>query len=195
MPPKRTSTSKTPTITLAAIQQLISNGIATTLEAQAATMASASNPNRNTGPTGIPVTKTGNYKEFSKLPSYPKTWYQTSRNSWKSSSVDYLEVLKEMLLPEASNFGGSHQHSPENDYQQRQNRRQETFKTYATANGYTGNCPLCERKDNMQIGAQKQTTGPQESILRDKLAFIHFRISTLETTLEDIQVSSESSSI
>ncbi|GKD41526.1 hypothetical protein Tco_1261733 [Tanacetum coccineum] len=64
MPPKRTSTSETPTITLVAIQQLITNGIATALEAQAATMASASNPNRNTGPTGIPVTKTGNYKEF-----------------------------------------------------------------------------------------------------------------------------------
>ncbi|GJU98622.1 reverse transcriptase domain-containing protein [Tanacetum coccineum] len=27
-------------------------------------MASTSNPNRNTGPTGTPVTKTGNYKEF-----------------------------------------------------------------------------------------------------------------------------------
>ncbi|GJS44538.1 hypothetical protein Tco_0594659 [Tanacetum coccineum] len=47
----------------------------------------------------------------------------------------------------------------------------------------------------LAIDAQKQTTGPQESILRDKLAFIHFRIPTLETTLEDIQVSSESSSI
>ncbi|GJU26799.1 hypothetical protein Tco_1165420 [Tanacetum coccineum] len=34
------------------------------LEAQAATMASASNPNRNTGPSGTPVAKTGNYKEF-----------------------------------------------------------------------------------------------------------------------------------
>ncbi|GJW70725.1 hypothetical protein Tco_0127642 [Tanacetum coccineum] len=64
MPPKRTSTSETPAITLAAIQQLIANGIATALEAQAATMASASNPNRNTGPTGTPVAKTGNYKEF-----------------------------------------------------------------------------------------------------------------------------------
>ncbi|GKB24750.1 hypothetical protein Tco_0864151 [Tanacetum coccineum] len=64
MPPKRTSTSKTPTITLAAIQQLIANGIATAQEAQAATMASASNPNRNTEPTGTPVAKTRNYKEF-----------------------------------------------------------------------------------------------------------------------------------
>ncbi|GJX64816.1 hypothetical protein Tco_0299159 [Tanacetum coccineum] len=64
MPPKRTSTSETPAITLAAIQQLIANGIATALEAQAATMVSASNPNRNTGPTGTLVAKTGNYKEF-----------------------------------------------------------------------------------------------------------------------------------
>ncbi|GJS60778.1 reverse transcriptase domain-containing protein [Tanacetum coccineum] len=31
---------------------------------KAATMASASNPDRNTGPTGIPAVKTGNYKEF-----------------------------------------------------------------------------------------------------------------------------------
>ncbi|GKD66009.1 hypothetical protein Tco_1308117 [Tanacetum coccineum] len=40
------STSETPAITLAA------------------SMASASNPNRNTRPTGTPVAKTGNYKEF-----------------------------------------------------------------------------------------------------------------------------------
>ncbi|GJR27894.1 hypothetical protein Tco_1104126 [Tanacetum coccineum] len=61
MPPKRTSTSETPAITLAAIQQLIANGIATTQETKAATMASASNPNKNTGPTGTHVAKTGNY--------------------------------------------------------------------------------------------------------------------------------------
>ncbi|GKE22220.1 reverse transcriptase domain-containing protein, partial [Tanacetum coccineum] len=64
IPPKRTSTSETPAITLAAIQQLITNGISSALKAQATTMASASNPNRNTGPTGTPVAKTGNYKEF-----------------------------------------------------------------------------------------------------------------------------------
>ncbi|GJU00800.1 reverse transcriptase domain-containing protein [Tanacetum coccineum] len=64
MPPKRTSTSETPAITLAAIQQLINDGISSALKAQAASMASASNPNRNTGPTEIPVAKTGNYKEF-----------------------------------------------------------------------------------------------------------------------------------
>ncbi|GKF68702.1 hypothetical protein Tco_0198381, partial [Tanacetum coccineum] len=64
MPPKRTSTSEIPAITLAAIQQLIVNGFAVVLEAQAATVASASNPNRNTRLTGTPVAKTGNYKEF-----------------------------------------------------------------------------------------------------------------------------------
>ncbi|GJX71929.1 reverse transcriptase domain-containing protein [Tanacetum coccineum] len=64
MPPKRTSTSETPAITLATIPQLITNGISSALKAQAASMASASNPNRNTGPTGTPVAKTGNYKEF-----------------------------------------------------------------------------------------------------------------------------------
>ncbi|GKA15681.1 hypothetical protein Tco_0695428 [Tanacetum coccineum] len=64
MPPKRTSTSETPAITLAAIQQLINDGISSALKAQAVSMASASNPNRNTRPAGTPVAKTGNYKEF-----------------------------------------------------------------------------------------------------------------------------------
>ncbi|GKA73214.1 reverse transcriptase domain-containing protein [Tanacetum coccineum] len=64
MPLKRTSTSETPAITLAAIQQLINDGISSALKAQAASMASASNPNRNTGPTGTPISKTVNYKEF-----------------------------------------------------------------------------------------------------------------------------------
>ncbi|GJS43418.1 hypothetical protein Tco_0568461 [Tanacetum coccineum] len=64
MPPKRTSTSETPAITLATIQQLITDGISSALKAQAATVASASNPNRNTGPTRTPIVKTRNYKEF-----------------------------------------------------------------------------------------------------------------------------------
>ncbi|GJZ81066.1 hypothetical protein Tco_0646060, partial [Tanacetum coccineum] len=63
MPPKRTSTSETPTITLDAIRQLIAD-FTTALEAQTVAMASASNPNRNTNLTRTPVVKTGNYKEF-----------------------------------------------------------------------------------------------------------------------------------
>ncbi|GJR57394.1 hypothetical protein Tco_1499556 [Tanacetum coccineum] len=64
MPPKRTSTSETLAITLAVIQQLITDGISSSLEAQPVTIASASNPNRNTRPTRTPVANTGNYKEF-----------------------------------------------------------------------------------------------------------------------------------
>ncbi|GJT61024.1 reverse transcriptase domain-containing protein [Tanacetum coccineum] len=64
MPPKRTSTSEAPTMTQAAIRKLVANSVTAALEAQAATMASSSNPNRNTNPTGTPVVKMGNYKEF-----------------------------------------------------------------------------------------------------------------------------------
>ncbi|GKE64765.1 hypothetical protein Tco_1518926 [Tanacetum coccineum] len=64
MPPKRTSTSEAPAMTQAAIRKLVADSVTTALEAQAATMANASNPNRNTGPTGTPVVKMGNYKEF-----------------------------------------------------------------------------------------------------------------------------------
>ncbi|GJX50350.1 reverse transcriptase domain-containing protein [Tanacetum coccineum] len=64
MPPKRTSTSEAPAMTQAAIKKLVADSVTAALEAQAATMASTSNPNRNTGPTGTPVAKTGNYKEF-----------------------------------------------------------------------------------------------------------------------------------
>ncbi|GJR04628.1 reverse transcriptase domain-containing protein [Tanacetum coccineum] len=60
MPPKRTSTSETPAITLDAIRQLIAD-LTTAMEAQTAAIASASNPNNL---TGTPAVKTGNYKEF-----------------------------------------------------------------------------------------------------------------------------------
>ncbi|GJW47105.1 reverse transcriptase domain-containing protein [Tanacetum coccineum] len=95
-----------------------------------------------------------------------------------------------------------------NDYHQQQHKRQEAFKTYAATNGYIGNLPLCKGcrlhhmgpcsvkcQNIMRISAQKHIIRPQESMLRDELAFVHFRIPTLETTLEDIQVSSKSSPI
>ncbi|GJT79010.1 reverse transcriptase domain-containing protein [Tanacetum coccineum] len=64
MPPKRTSTSDASAMTQAAIRKLVADSVTAALEAQAATVANTSNPNRNTGPTGTPVAKTGNYKEF-----------------------------------------------------------------------------------------------------------------------------------
>ncbi|GKF60217.1 hypothetical protein Tco_0177003, partial [Tanacetum coccineum] len=64
MPPKRTSTSAAPTMTQAAIRQLVVDSVVVALEAQAATMANTDNPNRNTRPIETLVAKRGNYKEF-----------------------------------------------------------------------------------------------------------------------------------
>nr|GEV85955.1 reverse transcriptase domain-containing protein [Tanacetum cinerariifolium] len=61
MPPKRTSTSETPAITLATIQRLITNGIAAALETQA---INTNDTNRNLEPRETPIAKRGNYKEF-----------------------------------------------------------------------------------------------------------------------------------
>ncbi|GKA54246.1 reverse transcriptase domain-containing protein [Tanacetum coccineum] len=65
MPPKRTSTSEAPAMTQAAIRKLVADSVTAALEAQAATMANANNPNRNTGPTGTPVLKQETIKSSS----------------------------------------------------------------------------------------------------------------------------------
>ncbi|GJX71753.1 hypothetical protein Tco_0308924 [Tanacetum coccineum] len=103
---------------------------------------------------------------------------------------DYKRKLEDKgNIVNNNNYQNNYNNNNRNDdYHRQQNRRQETFKIYTATNGYTGNRPLCERCTLHHIG-------PQESILRDELAFVHFRIFTLETTLEDIQLSSESSPI
>ncbi|GKB08303.1 hypothetical protein Tco_0836587, partial [Tanacetum coccineum] len=58
-----------PAMTQDAIRKLVADSVTSALDAQAATMASASNPDRNTGPTRTPVVKTGNYKEFITCPA------------------------------------------------------------------------------------------------------------------------------
>ncbi|GKD80144.1 hypothetical protein Tco_1342765 [Tanacetum coccineum] len=64
MPPKRTSTFAAPTMTQAAIRQLVADSVIAALEVQATTMASTDNPNRNTGPRETPVARKYTYKEF-----------------------------------------------------------------------------------------------------------------------------------
>ncbi|GJR32011.1 reverse transcriptase domain-containing protein [Tanacetum coccineum] len=64
MPPKRTSKSEAPAMTQAAIRKLVADSVVAALEAQAATMESTNNLNRNTGPTGTHVARKGNYNEF-----------------------------------------------------------------------------------------------------------------------------------
>ncbi|GJV24144.1 putative reverse transcriptase domain-containing protein [Tanacetum coccineum] len=64
MAPKRTSTSAAPPMTQAAIKKLVTDSVAATLEAQAATMTNTDNTNRNTGPRETPVARKCSYKEF-----------------------------------------------------------------------------------------------------------------------------------
>ncbi|GKF94708.1 hypothetical protein Tco_0284408 [Tanacetum coccineum] len=58
------STSEAPAIPQAAIRKLVSDSVATALEAQAATMANTDNNNRNTGEREAPVARQCSYKEF-----------------------------------------------------------------------------------------------------------------------------------
>nr|GEV59514.1 hypothetical protein [Tanacetum cinerariifolium] len=64
MPPKRTSTSEASAKTHAAIRKLVADGVATALEAQAATMASTNNPNRNSGPRKTLIARKCTYEKF-----------------------------------------------------------------------------------------------------------------------------------
>ncbi|GJR93708.1 hypothetical protein Tco_0265882 [Tanacetum coccineum] len=50
--------------------ETLADSVTSALEAQAAIMASDSNPDRNTGPTGTPAVKMGNYKEFISCQSF-----------------------------------------------------------------------------------------------------------------------------
>ncbi|GJY30556.1 reverse transcriptase domain-containing protein [Tanacetum coccineum] len=53
MPPKRASTTEAPAMTQDAIRKLVADSVTSALEAQAATMSSASNPDWNTGAVGL----------------------------------------------------------------------------------------------------------------------------------------------
>ncbi|GKG26544.1 hypothetical protein Tco_0402247, partial [Tanacetum coccineum] len=59
-----TSTSEAPTMTQATIRKLVADSVATTLEAQAATMVNTNNTNRNTGEREAHVARKYSYKEF-----------------------------------------------------------------------------------------------------------------------------------
>ncbi|GJY89363.1 reverse transcriptase domain-containing protein [Tanacetum coccineum] len=64
MAPKRTPTSAVLAMSQVATRKLVANSVATTLEAQAATMANADNINRNTGQRETHVARKCSYKEF-----------------------------------------------------------------------------------------------------------------------------------
>ncbi|GJT39507.1 reverse transcriptase domain-containing protein [Tanacetum coccineum] len=247
MPPKRTSTFDASAMTQAAIRKLVVDSVIAALEAQAATVVNTSNPNRNTGPTGTPVAKTGNYKEFiSCQPFYlneNKVTFATDTLtddalSWWNAYAQPMGVdqanqitwteLKQLLTNKYCPRTEVIKMEDEfynltvkgNDLKPYVRRFQELVvifpnmvpNTKKLLEAFIGGLPrgvegnvtaskpqtleeainISQRlmdQDIMQINAQKQTTGPQESTLRDKLASVHFKISTLETTPEDIQIS------
>nr|GEY31585.1 reverse transcriptase domain-containing protein [Tanacetum cinerariifolium] len=63
MPPKRTSTSESPTMTQATIRQLVIDMVAITLETQEATIENADNANRNPKLREAPVARKYSYNE------------------------------------------------------------------------------------------------------------------------------------
>ncbi|GJY23292.1 reverse transcriptase domain-containing protein [Tanacetum coccineum] len=81
MPPKRTSISTAPTMTQAAIPKLVADSVVAALEAQAATMASTNNPNRNTGPRETHVARKCTYKEFMSCQPF---YFNGTEGDWNS---------------------------------------------------------------------------------------------------------------
>ncbi|GKB23810.1 putative reverse transcriptase domain-containing protein [Tanacetum coccineum] len=176
MPPKRTSTSETPAMTQDAIRKLVADSVTMALEAQATTMAGTSNPNRNTGPTGTPVVKTGNYKEFI---SYQPFYFNGTEGA--VGLIRYIKgnvtTSKPQTLEEAINIA------------QRlmdQNRRQEAIRAYDATldenNRYTRNLPLC--KDVLYI-TQDIVLG-RANMLRDRNA--HQDPNVVTDTFYDIEM-------
>ncbi|GJR19110.1 putative reverse transcriptase domain-containing protein [Tanacetum coccineum] len=136
MPPKRTSTSEAPSMTQAAIKKLVADSVTAAMEAQAATMAGTCNLNRNTGPTGIPVAKTGNYKEFI---SYQPFYF----NGTEGGSLALIAGLNESRLSVFS----------------RRKCAEENKVTFTTGtltddalSWYAGNLPLCRKCDLHHTG-------------------------------------------
>ncbi|GJS18959.1 hypothetical protein Tco_0413431 [Tanacetum coccineum] len=102
MPPKRTSTSEAPAMTQAAIKKLVADSVTAALEAQAATMAGTSNPNRNTGPTGTPVAKT--CTDISKI---TRKLSKTSKHGHENRRVNKSQKPKPEKVKSTVNFSQS----------------------------------------------------------------------------------------
>ncbi|GKC85122.1 hypothetical protein Tco_1140839 [Tanacetum coccineum] len=99
MPPKRASTSEAPARTQAAIRKLVADSVTAALETQAAIMASAGNPNRNTNLTGTPAVKMGNYKEFISCQPF---YFNVMEKKSDEKRLEDIPVVKEFpdVFPE-----------------------------------------------------------------------------------------------
>nr|GFA02706.1 hypothetical protein [Tanacetum cinerariifolium] len=134
MPPKRTSTSIAPTMTQDVIRQLVANSVTAALEAQAATMVSTDNLNRNTRPRETPVAKRGNYKEFI---SYQPFYFNGTKERLGSfaslSELNQNSNNNNYPNNRVNNYQNNHNNNSNRntDYRLQQIRRPETFRSYA----------------------------------------------------------------
>ncbi|GJU26138.1 putative reverse transcriptase domain-containing protein [Tanacetum coccineum] len=153
MPPKRASTTEAPTMTQDAIRKLVADSVTSALEAQAATMASASNPNRNTGPTGTPAVKTGNYKDEGNVycPLKPQTLEeainialrlmdQVTKHAPMQISSDNKRKFDGKRTFNNSSRNNNNYRNTNNRYNNRrqQNRRQEAGRAYDVTSSENG---------------------------------------------------------
>nr|GEW17134.1 hypothetical protein [Tanacetum cinerariifolium] len=164
-----------PTI-LTHLRKLVADSVATTLEAQAATMASTNNPDRNSRPrkTHVPTGVKNSYKitwsefkrllikkycpqiEIKKMEEAITITHKLIEQVMKHNSIEETNNHKRKLKDRRNTTNGNNNNycnnNRSNDHHQQHNRKQETFKTYTATNGYTGNRPLCERCALHHIG-------------------------------------------
>nr|GEW52456.1 putative reverse transcriptase domain-containing protein [Tanacetum cinerariifolium] len=175
MPPKRTSTSEAPGMTQVTIKKFIADNVTVALEAQAATMENTSNLNRNTGPTGTPVAKTGNYKEFiSYQPFYFNGKVTASKPQTLEEAINITQRLMDQVTKHTpiqvsidhkrkfddrrtfnnnnnrnnNNYHNTNTNDRYTNYQSQQNQRQEAVKAYATT-------PVENNRSGSSINAKK----------------------------------------
>nr|GEX91783.1 reverse transcriptase domain-containing protein [Tanacetum cinerariifolium] len=145
----------------AAIRKHVADSIAVALETQTTTMAEADNPIRNIRPREILVAKKGNYKEFiSCQPFYfnainiaQRLMDQVTKHNSIQRTNDHKRKCEDKRnISSNNNYCNNYQNirnNRTNDFCQQQNRRPETFRSYAATPtekcGYTRNRPLCQR--------------------------------------------------
>nr|GEU64960.1 hypothetical protein [Tanacetum cinerariifolium] len=153
MPSKRTSTSTAPAMTQAAIRQLVAGSITTALEVQAANMENVDNTNKNPEPREAHVSRKCSYKEFMscqplnfkncRVKFATGTLTEEALSWWNSFAqpigikeackITWVEFKK--LLIKKRTFNNNYRNTTTtnryNNHQPQQNKRQETFRSYA----------------------------------------------------------------
>ncbi|GKF99235.1 reverse transcriptase domain-containing protein, partial [Tanacetum coccineum] len=105
MPPKRTSTFEAPAMTQAAIRKLVADCVATSLEAQAATMANANNTNRNTGEREALVARKSTVPKTGTLTEEALSWWNSFaqpigiEEAYKITWVEFKKLLIKKYYP------------------------------------------------------------------------------------------------